>query len=381
MKCNVLIILIILTIIGNGRKSYGDSFHTSSVRVNDIQVIGTHNSYHTGLSPGMKELLDKTHPKFAKALSYSHPPLEKQLEDGIRLIELDIYADTKGGRYQRTRATEWVKSAGITSDAQDGNLDFSGTDFKVFHIIDIDQNSSCDHLMKCLNIIRKWSDSHPDHLPLFILLETKQTASTGGLSRSTQPEEFTPATYDMLDSELVRAIGRQNIIAPDDVREGAPSLRSAVQSKGWPTLERARGKIIFLFDRPHDTARYEIGHKNLEGRVIFPNASVNGEDSAFIEVNSPDVHVISELVKAGYLVRTRADTGGSENPPERTRMRDDAVTSGAQLISTDYPPEERFSHDGYLVQFPGLKTVRCAPLRQASGCSAEDLLEDRTSVK
>jgi len=71
----------------------------SQIRLNQIQVIGSHNSYHAGLTPGMAAWLEKRNPKAAETLDYRHPPLDIQLSTGIRQVELDVFADTQGGRY------------------------------------------------------------------------------------------------------------------------------------------------------------------------------------------------------------------------------------------------------------------------------------------
>lgn len=69
-----------------------------AIKLNQIQVIGTHNSYHAGLSPSTAKWLAKRNPQAAAALDYSHPPLTQQFDNGVRQIELDVYADTGGGR-------------------------------------------------------------------------------------------------------------------------------------------------------------------------------------------------------------------------------------------------------------------------------------------
>ena len=47
-----------------------------SVRINQIQVIGTHNSYHAGLAPSEAKLLEQKNPKLYQALEYRHQPLD-----------------------------------------------------------------------------------------------------------------------------------------------------------------------------------------------------------------------------------------------------------------------------------------------------------------
>ena len=69
------------------------------IRLNQIQVIGSHNSYHAGLPPSAAALLRKSDPKAADHLDYQHPALDVQLNRGIRQLEIDVFADAKGGRY------------------------------------------------------------------------------------------------------------------------------------------------------------------------------------------------------------------------------------------------------------------------------------------
>jgi hypothetical protein len=44
----------------------------NDVRINQIQIIGSHNSYHVGLTPGVKALLAAKNPKSLRGLDYEH---------------------------------------------------------------------------------------------------------------------------------------------------------------------------------------------------------------------------------------------------------------------------------------------------------------------
>ena len=46
-----------------------------TVRLNQLQVIGTHNSYHAGFAPSEAKLMRVKDPKAFAALDYSHRPL------------------------------------------------------------------------------------------------------------------------------------------------------------------------------------------------------------------------------------------------------------------------------------------------------------------
>ncbi len=45
------------------------------VHVNQIQIIGSHNSYHSGFAPSERKLLEMNHPKTLRGLDYRHAPL------------------------------------------------------------------------------------------------------------------------------------------------------------------------------------------------------------------------------------------------------------------------------------------------------------------
>ena len=63
-----------------------------ALRLNQIQVIGTHNSYHAGIAPSAAKVWQQQRPDAFPTLDYRHPPLREQLASGVRQIELDIYA-------------------------------------------------------------------------------------------------------------------------------------------------------------------------------------------------------------------------------------------------------------------------------------------------
>src|SRR5580698_9372648 len=71
----------------------------NQLRINQIQVIGTHNSYHAGFAPSAAKLWQANSPTGFMGLDYQHQPLPQQLDSGVRQIELDIYSDSKGGLY------------------------------------------------------------------------------------------------------------------------------------------------------------------------------------------------------------------------------------------------------------------------------------------
>src|ERR1039458_1441907 len=166
----------------------------ASVRINQIQMIGTHNSYHAGLLPGIAKLMKQRDSGAFATLEYAHADLATQLDHGIRQIELDIFADSKGGRFAHPLGQAMIMQPGLPADPDpypNGVLLKPG--FKVMHIQDIDYVSNCQPFVACLQIVRAWSGAHPEHVPIFILVETKQDIPNGEIPW-TVPEPYTAAT-------------------------------------------------------------------------------------------------------------------------------------------------------------------------------------------
>jgi len=340
-----------------------------SVRINQIQVIGTHNSYHAGLASSEAKLLEQKNPKLYQALEYRHRPLDQQLTSGVRQIELDIYADSAGGRYAHPMGIDAVAAAGLPKDPDfdpEGLMNKPG--FKVMHVQDLDYRSTCQQLVACLKIVRAWSQAHKDHVPIFILLETKQSELPPQY-HARSPEKFTSSTFDALDAEIRSVFSPSEMITPDQVRGKHATLEEAVAHNGWPTLAAARGKVVFLMDQRPVGPVYLQGHPALRGRIIFTNADPGQPDCAFTEENDGSQKEIAALVRKGYLVRTRTDADTQQARTNDTTRRDTALASGAQILSTDYPQSEASQLTAYSVSLPGGAVARCNPVNGPPSCS------------
>lgn len=349
----------------------------SNVRINQIQVIGTHNSYHAGLAPSAAKFLQEKNPAAFAALDYRHPSLTSQLDAGVRQIELDIFADTKGGLYAHPYMETLIAQAGLPADPPfDPQHLMDKPGFKVMHVQDIDYRSNCEPFTACLEEVRAWSKAHPGHLPVFILVETKQNIMHLNFP-TVAPEQFTPAIFDALDREIRSVFSAGEIITPDDVRGSYATLNEAVRAEQWPTLEQARGKVVFLMDQKKMGPVYLEGHPSLKGRVIFTNADPGTPDAAFIEQNDESADAIDALAKQGYLIRTRADSDTKQARANDTSRRDAVLASGAQLISTDYPASEAAA-SGYQVELPGDAVARCNPVLKPAGCVNAELASPAT---
>ena len=333
------------------------------LKLNQIQVIGTHNSYHIAPTPATLRLIETADRDVAPKLDYSHRPLDEQFGMlGIRQIELDIYADPKGGHFATPMAYRLLNpnggAAGPDPNA-DGSLLKPG--FKILHVPDIDYRTSVPTLRGALEQIRKWSLEHPTHVPLFVLVELKDEQIKG----LTPSNLFTSELLDEVDTTIRDCFNADQLITPDQVRKSRETLRQAVLEAGWPSLEACRGRVLFALDNESKLRDdYLEGHPSLANRVMFVSGrSPDAAEAAFFKINDPieNQAEIQRLVRHGFLVRTRADADTQQARENDTRRREQAFISGAQLISTDYPqPDRRFSE--YQVRFPGDRAIRANPV-------------------
>lgn len=333
--------------------------------MNQIQIVGTHNSYHVGLGAGEMAVLRKQNPQSAESLEYKHPRIEAQLDAGVRQLELDVYGDAKGGLFADPLFLRLAAAEGRVDPMPAGWADaMKKPGIKVLHSHDLDFRSHCWTLVACLQDIRKWSKAHPGHLPIYIQIENKDgQPRPGGI----QPETLTRATMEAIDAEIQTVFAAGEVVTPDDVRGKHKTLEEAVLKEGWPKLNWARGKVVFLLDQERVTPLYTEGRASLEGRMMFTNGKPGTPDAAFVKMNNAASTEIAGLVRKGYLVRTMTDGGVEAVRKGDGTRRDLGIASGAQILSTDYPFDWKAEGSGYNVTIPG--KVRCNPVNSPKSCS------------
>jgi Phosphoinositide phospholipase C, Ca2+-dependent len=336
-----------------------------NLHLNDIVTIGTHNSYKEAIPDKIMALIRMGARKAADGLDYSHIPLTDQLNDGARAIEIDVAYDPAGGLY--------AHPAGATMTGYELPAGFVETmskpGFKVLHVQDIDFRAVCMTLIACLQELKAWSKSHPQHVPILVTMNAKDDEIP--FPGSVTPLKFDAAAFDALDAEILSVFSRGEIVTPDQVQGNYPTLRDAVLQHGWPTLGEARGKFVFALDEEGDKLKaYQGGRKSLEGRMMFINTTEDSPAAAYLTLNEAltDTAHITKDVELGYLVRTRADADTVEARSNDTARRDKALTSGAQYVSTDYMhPDARFGP--YQARMPEGVIAACNPKRQPERCA------------
>jgi hypothetical protein len=343
--------------------------------LNQIQVIGSHNSYHIAPSPPILRMVAASGKGRAEGLDYTHKPMAEQFSRlGIRQVELDVFADPDGGQYAEPALRKMLmgngKDAGPDPDP-DGVLKKPG--LKVLHVQDVDFLTTARTFVDGLRQIHDWSERHPRHVPIMVMVELKDEAIFG---LKTQPRKFGKAEVESVDAEILSVFKCEEILTPDRVRGEFSSLPEAIKKQGWPELDKVRGLVMFALDN-EGKARdlYVDGHPALEGRLLFTTMEdTSNPAAAWFKVNEPvrDFARIQKLVGEGFLVRTRADADTKQARANDVTQRDKALASGAQFVSTDYAEADRRLSD-YQVRLPGGVVARSNPVSGMKGLEGRDL--------
>jgi hypothetical protein len=361
---SVVLLLVVILSAANAQS-------TSDLKLNQVQIIGSHNSYKKLPDPRVMKFLMKMRKHLGKNLDpigidYGHTTIDSQFSDyHMRGLEIDIYNDPKGGVFYKRKINAFVH--GIKQKSNVPALLKPG--FKVLHIKDVDYQTLYYTFKDALTAIKKWSDEHPNHLPLFINIETKTRgpAEASGLLRFLGFKRMVPfdaAACDSIDAETKAVFGKDltNILTPDRLRGKYASLEDMATHNGWPRLDECRGKVVFIM-LGDAKDMYAEGHQSLTGRAMCTYSKPGNPEAAFIMKDNPerDSSKITALVKEGYIVRTRSDAGTMESRNNDSTRRQAAFNSGAQITSTDYyRPDLRFST--FTVQWDGIHAGRVNPI-------------------
>ncbi|HET8617914.1 MAG TPA: phosphatidylinositol-specific phospholipase C1-like protein [Acidimicrobiales bacterium] len=340
------------------------------VRLNEIQVLASHNSYHVQPEPALMAALTDFLGDAAQGFEYTHRPLADELDAGVRQIELDVFVDDPaGGRYAHPRAVDLLGVA-----PPDPAL--AGPGLKVLHVQEVDFRSTCPTFVACLTQVRDWSDAHRGHLPITIQVEAKDSPVPDPGLGFVQPLPWTGPDFAALEREIDSVFPAGRVLAPAEVRGHRATLADAVRAGRWPRLDQVRGQVLFVLD-DHGAKRdaYRAQVPDLADRQVFVDVPETDPDAAVMVVNDPlsQGERIRALVAAGFIVRTRADADTVQARTGDTSMRDAAFASGAQFVSTDYVfPDEVFG-TGYVADLPGEAAARCNPVSAPRRCQRADL--------
>lgn len=297
---------------GDGGPPPFDYPRDGELRLEELQARGTHNSYH--IAPDPFVIAD---------WNYTHSPLGDQLEGGMRQFELDLYIDA----------------------------DYAS--LRVFHLPNLDPGTTCATFVDCLRQLKDWSDEHPAHHPIAVMLEIKDAFDP----------EIADLYLSLIDDSITEVWPRDRLVTPDLVRGDAAGVGQAIAERGWPTLGEVRGRaLFFLLDHADYRDAYTGGGAGLAGRVAFVNSRPGDAFAGVAVLDNPvgNGAAIADALAANMLVRTRIDVLTADGYQIDPALRDAALASGAQFLSTD---DETFA-------VPGGSPSRCNPITAPADCDA-----------
>jgi hypothetical protein len=322
--------------------------------LNEIRILASHNSYKKYPNPKVLRFLSRFKKQLGPSndpiqLDYGHLPLSRQFDEyGVRGIEIDINYDPKGGLYSKRKLNLFIP--GIRQRIKDERMEEPG--FIVLHIADVDYETNYLTLKDVLIELKKWSNNHPDHSPLFVNIEAKGN-NPGDESKFLRKLGFRKAipfdslAYEKLDEEIFSVLSTENIFSPRDLKGTYSSIHNRLQKENWPFLQECLGKIIFILEGSNK----HLYRQNNFDRPMFVYGNPNDVNTAFVLQNDPvgkELEIL-EMTKK-FIVRTRSDAGTIEARKNDYTRFHSAWKSGAQIISTDYyMPDLRFSN--YQIKF------------------------------
>ncbi|MBQ9850585.1 MAG: hypothetical protein IJO36_07785 [Clostridia bacterium] len=160
----------------------------AGIKFNELSFIATHNSYQTVSTDTTKKLYrhlsDLTFGlvKPNKA-DFESETLTDQLNCGIRSFEIDIEVFDR-----------------------DGDISFT-----CMHSPNIEMTTSCYDFALAMKEIAMWSDNNPDHLPITVIIEPKET-----FLPLEDMKKFNIGYADEFDSVLRKTLG-EKLFTPDDM--------------------------------------------------------------------------------------------------------------------------------------------------------------------
>lgn len=292
-----------------------------SVKLNEIQMLATHNSYKKKgvllgkLLVGLGDSFDE-----AKALNYGYQSLHDQLMLGIRSFEWDV----------RLRKTA----------------------FELNHVPLVDNSSVAPNFEKALQEMLMFTHHNPNHLPIILLIEIKDDWMI--LDHALQTIGLSELKH--LNLIIEQTMG-DHVYRPSEMIGDYRSLKEAIQQQGWPSVSELLGKYLFILHPGNKTDLYLSIDPTVFDLVMFPGIykdRAEEEYAAFVVHNEVDVLSIQQLVDQGLIVRTRIDSGLSFDA-QRFLL---AMESGAQLLTSDFLIGRSDLPIDQVIYFDGQKTVR-----------------------
>jgi len=306
------------------------------IRLNEIRFIGTHNSYKA-YNPAAEKLMERLIAPLGLAgsgvWSYGFEPLSQQFSRGIRSLELDVMREKDG--------------------------------LRCAHIPVVDYASTCPDFGLALREIALWSDRHPGHLPITVLVEAKTTILSGGKLF----HNFNLDDVLYLEEIVAERLG-ERLYTPAEMLGAYENFAQLRAADDYPVLSELLGKIlvIYHYDR-RTTEAYAAHDPTLRSQKMFisslqwydgdgedwwPDSDVNQDYACFGIDNWSGSPILEENARLhSMLMRTRTDS----YPWRADEWEAEAMATGAFILSTDFPPRDIPGEDPHVTAFDGGATV------------------------
>lgn len=295
----------------------------SGVKFNEVSFIGTHNSYQKACVPARQKLFqDASTVTFglvkAEKATFQSDYLTDQFNLGIRSVELDVETVVENGKVS----------------------------FVCSHSPVIDMPTHCYNFALALKEIKLWSDANPNHLPITVIIEPKKVFIPDKNMR------YFNCKYANELGEQAKEILGNTLITPADMMGDHASLKEMREADDWMTLSETRGHVMLLLHDTTATEDYIKQDPTIKTQAMFPMLRYNGRDrdcASFLLINkAKDIKVqADEVLGKNLVIRSRSDNFGSYSETESQT----ALNSGAQIVSTDYPPKADMTNAEHCVTF------------------------------
>ena len=223
----------------------GVAIQNAARRINDLQLLGTHNSYHLAPDPVAMKVVSLFAPGEAKSIDCSQRPLTDQLGSlGCRHFDLDLDRDDEGKLFSQPLAMQMARQQQVDVPPHDPQGRLRRPGIKILHSPDFDFRTTCYTFDDALREVRAWSDSRRDHVPIFLLLELKSDS----FSPTTRPIAWDDPGLVAMERESQAAFPRGRLhmnrahldpragaLRPDEDDRGAGGVGESLEGLGDPS--------------------------------------------------------------------------------------------------------------------------------------------------
>jgi hypothetical protein len=298
-------------------------FELASVnpKINEVRVVSSHNSYRKEFPEPIYSVVYTFAPDSTDfSYHYDKPSLTDQLNSGIRGLELDI---------------------NVEKDA-----------IRVFHLYPFDTKTNGNDWLLYLEELKIWSHNNPDHFPVMICVEYKDTATFFNSNYAKK----TVDTVKRLNDSFLEVFDESDLIRPADVIGDYATMKEAIAANNWPRYNDAKGKLLFYANVGYSADGIEEEMIALDPTQKSLNFFISmrmqsdlgieasmGDYAAFAVTDAgitpEDSAMIKGYVEAGYITRITMNPFTVEKKGEivfHEDRKNNILASQGQLVSTDY---------------------------------------------